>query len=103
MMEFPLATDFADFQRKFEILSSTTEGERCHLEILPRDPQARKFLSALKIDFNTKTSHMISFEMVTRDGSSMRNEFSNVRVNQKVDRSTFEYDLTGYDVTDVKD
>lgn len=102
MMEFPLAADFADFNRKFEILAVSTEGNRCHLEILPRDVQARKFLSALKIDFDTKTSHMISFEMVTRDGSSMRNEFSNVRVNQKIDRSTFEFDLTGYHVTDAK-
>lgn len=102
MMEFPLASDFAEFQKKFEILSVSTEGDRCHLEILPRDAQARKFLSALKIDFNTKTSHMIAFEMTTRDGSSMRNEFSNVRVNQKIDRTMFEYDLTGYDVTDAK-
>ncbi len=102
MMEFPLAADFAEFQRKFEVLAVSTEGDRCHLEILPRDAQARKFLSALKIDFDTKTSHMIAFEMVTRDGSSMRNEFTNVRVNQKIDRRTFEFDLTGYDVTDAK-
>jgi len=102
MMEFPLASDFADFQRKFEILAVSTEGDRCHLEILPRDAQARKFLSALKIDFDTKTSHMIAFEMATRDGSSMRNEFSNVRVNQKIDRRTFEFDLTGYDITDAR-
>jgi len=103
MMEFPLAADFPEFQKKFEILAVNTEGERCHLEILPRDAQAKKFLSALKIDFDTKTGHMIAFEMVTRDGSSMRNEFTNVRVNQKIDRRTFEYDLTGYDVTDAKD
>ena len=102
MMEFPLASDFAEFQKKFEILAVNTDGDRCHLEILPRDAQARKFLSALKIDFNTRTGHMIAFEMVTKDGSSMRNEFTNVRVNQKIDRHTFEFDLTGYDVTDAK-
>jgi len=102
MMEFPLATDFAEFQKKFEILAVTTEGDRCHLEVLPRDAQARKFLSALKIDFDTKTGHMIAFEMATRDGSSMRNEFTNVRVNQKIDRRAFEFDLTGYEVTDAK-
>jgi outer membrane lipoprotein-sorting protein len=102
MMEFPLATDFADFQRKFEILDVKTEENRCHLEMLPRDAQARKFLSALKIDFDTKTGHMHSFEMATRDGSSMRNEFSNVRVNQKIDRRVFDYDLTGFDVTEEK-
>jgi outer membrane lipoprotein-sorting protein len=102
MMEFPIAKDFADFQRKFEIIAVSTEGDRCNLELLPRDPQARKFLSALKFNFNTKTNHMNSFEIVTKEGSSMRNEFSNVRVNQKVDRRVFDFDLTGYDVTDGK-
>jgi outer membrane lipoprotein-sorting protein len=102
MMEFPLAKDFPEFNRKFEILAVDTEGHHCHLEILPRDAQARKFLSALKIDFDTATGHMLSFEMATKDGSSMRNEFSNVRVNQKIDRRIFEYDLTGYEVVDEK-
>ncbi len=103
MMEFPLARDFADFQKKFEILKVGAEGQSCHLEILPRDAQARKFLSALKIDFDTATGHMLAFEMTTRDGSSMRNEFGNVRVNQKIDRGTFDYDLTGYEVVDGKE
>jgi outer membrane lipoprotein-sorting protein len=102
MMEFPIARDFAEFQRKFEILSVTTEAGRCHLEILPRDAQARKFLSALKIDFDTATGHLLAFEMATRDGSSMRSEFSNVRLNQKIDRRVFDYDLTGYDVVDAR-
>ncbi len=102
LMEFPLAKDFGEFTRKFEILAVNTEGSHCHLEILPRDVQARKFLSALKIDFDTATGHMLSFEMTTKDGSSMRNEFSNVRVNQKIDRRVFQYDLTGYEVVDEK-
>ncbi len=102
MMEFPLAKDFADFQKKFEILDVQTDGDDCRLEILPRDPQAKKFLSALKIHFDTKTGHMLSFEMVTREGSSMRNEFSNVRMNEKIDRRVFEYDLTGFEVTEEK-
>lgn len=102
MMEFPLAADFADFQRKFEILDVKTAGQNCHLEILPRDAQAKKFLSALKIDFDTKTSHMLSFEMVTREGSSMRNEFSNVRTNEKIDSRMFDYDLTGFEIAGEK-
>jgi outer membrane lipoprotein-sorting protein len=102
MMEFPLAKDFAEFQKKFEILSVTSEAGRCHLEILPRDAQARKFLSALKIDFDTATGHLLAFEMATRDGSSMRSEFTNVRLNQKIDRGVFDYDLTGFDVVDER-
>lgn len=102
MMSFPFARDFADFQKQFETLSITTEGVRCHLEVLPRDPQARKFLSALKLDFNTTNGHLMGFEMATRDGSSLRNEFSNVEVNPKIPASVFEFDFTGYEVVDAK-
>ncbi len=102
MMEFPLAKDFADFQKKFEILDVKIDGSTCHLAILPNDAQAKKFLSALKITFDTRNGHMLSMEMVTREGSSMRNEFSNVRTNEKLDRRVFEYDLTGFEVTEEK-
>jgi len=102
MMSFPFARDFADFQKQFETLSITTEGTKCHLEVLPRDAQARKFLSALKLDFNTTTGHLLGFEMVTRDGSALRNEFTNVQVNPKIPASVFDFDFTGYEVVDAK-
>jgi outer membrane lipoprotein-sorting protein len=103
MMSFPFARDFADFQKQFETLSITTEGAKCHLEVLPREGQARKFLSALKLDFNTTNGHLLGFEMATRDGSSLRNEFSNVQVNPKIPASVFDFDFTGYEVVDAKD
>ncbi len=102
MMTFPFARDFGDFQRKFETLSITTEGTRCHLEVLPRDAQARKFLSALKLDFNTTNGHLLGFEMATREGSSLRNEFTNVQVNPKIAPAVFEFDFTGYAVVNAK-
>lgn len=102
MMSFPFARDFGDFQRQFETLSITTEGTRCHLEVLPRDAQARKFLSALKLDFSTANGHLLGFEMATRDGSSLRNDFTNVQVNPKIPASVFEFDFTGYEVVDAK-
>ena len=103
MMRFPLAKDFADFQRQFEVLAVSSAEGRCHIEMAPRDPQARKFLAALKFDFDPANGHLLAFEMALRDGSSMRNEFSNVRVNQKIDRAVFDYDLTGFEVQDAKD
>ena len=70
--------------------------------MLPRDPQAKNALAAIRIDFNTENGHLIAFEFVTRDGSSMRNDFSNVRINQKIDPHQFDYDFTGYEVNDAK-
>lgn len=103
MMRFPLADDFAGFQRQFQVLALSSEGKRCHVEMAPRDPQVRKFLALMKLNFDTVTAHLLGFEMAMRDGSSMRNDFSNVRVNQKIDRGIFDYDLTGYTVKDARE
>ena len=70
--------------------------------MLPRDARARKMLNALKLDFNTTSGHLLAFEIATRDGSSLRNEFSNVEVNPKIDRSVFDFDLSGYEIVDAK-
>ena len=102
MMDFPFAKDFDDFNRRFEVLSVILQDTRCHVEMLPRDPQMRKMLEAARIDFDTATGFLVSFEFVTRDGSSLRNEFTNVRLNAKIDPARYEYDLTGYDVAAAK-
>ncbi len=102
MMNFPIARDFADFNRQFETLAVSVADNRCHLEILPRDAQAKKMLEAIKIDFETVSGHLLSFELATRDGSSMRSDFTNVRLNQKIDRHVFDYDFTGYEIVDGK-
>jgi outer membrane lipoprotein carrier protein len=102
MMSFPLAKDFNDFNRQFEVLNLNVADERCHFEIAPRDLQERKFLEAIKIDFDTANGRLLVFEMVFRDGSSMRNDFLNVKMNQKIDSHTFDYDFTGYEVSDAR-
>jgi outer membrane lipoprotein-sorting protein len=103
MMSFPLAKDFNDFNRQFEVLNVNTVDDRCHFEIAPRDLQERKFLQAIRIDFDTASAHLLAFEMVFRDGSSMRNEFSDVKMNQKIDRHIFDFDFTGYEVIDARE
>ncbi len=102
MMDFPLAKSFDDFNRRFEVLALTTNGTRCHVELHPRDPQAGKFLAVLALDFDTETGYLLAFEARTRDGSSLRNEFNNVRFNAKIDPHVFDVDLTGYEVVDAK-
>lgn len=102
MMEFPFARDFVDFQKRFETLAIDTDSARCRLTVMPRDVRARKMLNALKLEFNTTTGHLLSFEIATRDGSSLRNEFSNVEVNPKIAPAVFDFDLTGYEIVDAK-
>ena len=102
MMSFPLAKNFEDFNRQFEVLGVSQAGERCHVELMPRDPSARKYLSGFRLDFDMGDGRLLDFEIALRDGSSLRNEFSNVRLNGNIDPHVFDYDLTGYEVTDAR-
>ena len=100
MVSFPLAKDFADFNRQFDVLAITVEGTRCHVELRPREVQTQKFLEALTLDFDTSTGYLLAFEVRTRDGSMMRNNFSNIRFNTSLDQQVFDYDFTDYEVVD---
>ena len=102
VMTFPMAKSFDDFDRQFVVLAISQTGTRCHVELQPRDPQAGKFLAGLSLDFDTENGDLLSFEAKTRDGSSMRNEFNNVRLNAKIDPHVFDFDLAGYEVVDAK-
>ena len=98
MMRLPGGGSFEEFQRKVQVLAFDSSKTSCHLEMLPRD--AARGLSAIKLEFDTATGDWISLEILTREGSSIRNAFSNVRVNPKLEKQLFEYDLTGFKITD---
>ncbi len=100
-MEFPMAVDYADFAARFDVLAVEVAGGRCDADILPRDAQAQKFLKRIRISFDVTTGQLLAFEVASRDGSVLRNEFSNVRLNGKIDPSVFDFDFTGYRVTDA--
>ena len=102
MMNFPMAKSFDEFNRQFEVTALSVEGNRCHVDLQPRDPQEAKFLASLALDFDTENGSLLSFEAKTKDGSSLRNEFNNVRLNAKIDPHVFDFDLKGYEVVDAK-
>jgi outer membrane lipoprotein-sorting protein len=102
MLSFPIADSFADFQRKFEVLSLDVEGNRCRCELLPRDSGTRRMMRAMTLEFDTRTAHVISLGFVARDGSSLENRFTNIRVNPSIDRDMFDIDLEGYEVVNAR-
>jgi outer membrane lipoprotein-sorting protein len=102
MMPFPGAGSLEDFRKQVEIRAIKSSGSRCHLEFLPRDPRAVRGLAVIKLDFDTETGHWLRLEIVTREGSSIINEFQNVEINPKIPKGTFDFDLTGFKITDEK-
>lgn len=99
LMEFPFVRSRAELEKRFTITELKTEGTVCRVKLAPRDTQG--FLSGVNLTFDTETLHLLTLEMTFRDGSSLRNEFSNVQVNQKLPAGTFAFDTEGFQVIDA--
>jgi outer membrane lipoprotein-sorting protein len=102
MMFLPGNGDFDDFQREVRILKIQNSAGICHVEFIPRNTELARGLTAIKLDFNSETGQWIRLEILTRDGSSIRNDFTDININQKLDPHLFEYNLTGFRISDEK-
>ena len=100
MMDLNSHQSVEDFCKHMNILSLKPIGNAYRLEMLPKDPAIAKYLTAIRLDFLAESGQWIGFEFLTKDGSSMRTDFSNVRINAKLNSSVFEYDLSGFKIDD---
>lgn len=99
MMEFPFVRSRGDLEKRFEILDLRSADGVCRVKLTPRDTQG--FLTGIQLAFDTSSYHLLLLEMTFRDGSSMRNEFSNVQINEKLPAGTFTFDTAGFQVIDA--
>jgi outer membrane lipoprotein-sorting protein len=72
------------------------QPSHCDAEVLPRDAQAKKYVQVLRLRFDPENGQLYFFELVGKDGSSLKTEFSNVQINPKIAPSVFTFDLNGY-------
>lgn len=103
LLDAPIAMSKKAFDERFEVVSIESDGQAGRAKLSLRDAQAARYVSSVILNFDLATNHLLSFEMVFRDGSSFRNDFTNVRINEKLPAGIFDLDLAGYTVTDAKD
>lgn len=99
LFRFPIAKDWDDFNRQFELKESRVEGNHAHIEVVSRDAMMRKLVTYARFDFEMDSGNLLAVEMAFKDGTSMRNEFTNVQINPKIDPAVFQYDLSEFQVT----
>jgi outer membrane lipoprotein carrier protein len=99
LLEIPFVRSRADLEKRFTILDLKVQDTVCRLKLAPRDAQG--FLTGVNLSFDTEAGHLITLELAFRDGSSLRNEFSNVRMNDKLPAGIFAFDTAGYQVNDA--
>lgn len=82
--------DYDAFLQVLRVESISVSGNRCHAEMAPLGNGGLRGVSSLHLDFDSDNGRWISLRIITKDGSSILQEFSNVRINAKVPPELFD-------------
>jgi len=93
LLDASLPRDRASMDARFRLLSVAETNSTLQLTLEPRSSAARKVISGILIAFRTNDFSIAVTEMKFADGSSMRNDFTNAKLNPPLDPSLFEPDL----------
>jgi len=93
LLDATLPRDRATMEKSFRLLSATETNSILQMTLQPKSDSARKFIGEIVIGFHTNDFMIAATEMRFADGSSLRNDFTNVVVNQPIEPKLFEADL----------
>jgi outer membrane lipoprotein-sorting protein len=93
LLDATLPRDRATMEKNFRLLSAEETNLVLQMTLQPRSDSARKFISEVLIGFRTNDFTIAATEMKFADGSSVRNDFTNVVLNQPIDPEQFEAKL----------
>jgi len=90
LLDATLPRDRATMEQNFRLLSASETNSILQMTLQPRSESARQFISEIVIGFHTNNLIIAATEMKFADGSSLRNDFTNVAVNQPIGPNRFE-------------
>ncbi|MGA3284213.1 MAG: outer membrane lipoprotein carrier protein LolA [Verrucomicrobiota bacterium] len=101
LLDASLPRDRVTMEKSFRLLSAAETNSILQMTLQPKSESARKFISEIVIGFHTNDFTIAATEMKFADGSSLRNDFTNVVMNRSIDPGLFEAKLAT-DVTVVE-
>jgi len=93
LLDATLPRDRATMEKQFHPLAAAETNSVLQMTLRPNSASARKFIGQIVIGFRTNDFSIAATEMKFADGSSLRNDFSNVVMNQPLDDARFELKL----------
>jgi outer membrane lipoprotein-sorting protein len=93
LLDATLPRDRATMEKNFQLLSAAQTNSILQMTLQPRSESARKFIAEVIIGFHTNDFTIAATEMRFADGSSLRNDFTNVMLNQPIEPGKFRMDL----------
>jgi outer membrane lipoprotein-sorting protein len=79
----------AELDARFKIVSQTFSNDLCELALQPSSASARRLMPQIKIAFGTNDFVLRATELRFADGSTMRNDFNNAKLNPKLEEGLF--------------
>jgi outer membrane lipoprotein-sorting protein len=98
LLEVGFPSDREAFYARYDPVSATRSGDHWRFVLLPAAREARRLIERVELEVSADNFTLRSTELVFPDGSTMRNEFREHRLNPDVDESLFQVDLDSYDV-----
>ena len=89
LLDVSLPRDRASMEEHFQLLSASITNSVLQMTLQPKSVSARQFVAAIVIGFHTNDFLIADSEMKFSDGSTLRNDFTNVIFNQPMDPKLF--------------
>jgi len=89
MLEAGFPRSRGEMEARLKIVSQMVTDNRCELVLQPKSAAARKMMPQIKIIFGTDDFMLRATELEFADGSTMRNDFANAKLNPTIDESLF--------------
>jgi outer membrane lipoprotein-sorting protein len=93
LLEASFPRSRADLESHFRVLSITETNSMMQVTLQPKSASARKFMAEIQVDVSTNGFSPIATELRFSDGSSMRNDFTNVVINAPLGEDLFDAKL----------
>jgi outer membrane lipoprotein-sorting protein len=93
LLEASFPRSRADLESHFRVLSVTETNSAMHITLQPKSATARKFMAEIQVDVSTNGFSPFATELRFSDGSSMRNDFTNVAINTPLAEELFDAKL----------
>jgi outer membrane lipoprotein-sorting protein len=77
---------------QFNLLSEQVTTNTLQLTLAPKSAGARRMMPQIQIALDLQTSMLLSTELKFADGSTMRNDFKNQKINPVIDSAIFSPD-----------
>jgi outer membrane lipoprotein-sorting protein len=101
LLEASFPRSRADLESRFRVVSVTESNSVGQIELQPKSLAARKFMAGIRVSVRTSDFSLAATEMSFSDGSTLRNDFSNVRGDAPLPEGIFDAKVEeGYTVVE---